>query len=287
MTPENERKLAAVAEAFCRAKGITFSGLAGHGEFKATYRVIAPNGDSVALKVYLPGAVTERARREIEALALLSATRHRSLPSFLAIETFIYGGQEFVLSAEEFLDGGSLSDFIRANGLLSRDQVVAMGRQLSSAIEVVERAQLVHRDVKPDNIVLRGDGTPVLVDFGLVRNLAQHSLTQTWLARGPGTPLFSAPEQLNNDKHLIDWRTDQFSLAVSLAFCGFGNHPYATAGDAVDSLIARVATRKGPSAEFIAWATANNLAPLARMVDAWPVGRYRIPQDLQAALANL
>lgn len=283
MTPENEHLLAAVAVAFCRAQGLTFSRLAGHGEFKATYRVVAFNGDVVALKVYLPGAVSERTKREIDALATLSATGHPSLPRFLALDSFTHEGCKFILSLEEFLDGGSLTDYVRANGLISREQCIRLGRQLCSALVEMERARLVHRDVKPDNIVLRSDGTAVLIDFGLVRNLVQLSLTHTWMARGPGTPLFAAPEQLNNDKQLIDWRTDQFSLAVSLAFCGFGNHPYATGSDGVDTLIGRVATRKGSSQEFRDWAVSNHLTPLIRMVDAWPVGRYRIPGDLQAA----
>lgn len=287
MTPEDEKRLGAVAESFCRSKGLQFSGLAGHGAFKATYRVAVPNGDVVALKVYLPGAVTARAEREIAALATLSATEHPCLPRFLALETYAHEGSAYILSAEEFLDGGCLTELVRTQGLIGRDQLVALGRQLSSALAAVEQAQLVHRDVKPDNIVLRKDGTPVLVDFGLVRNLAQQSLTQTWLSRGPGTPLFAAPEQLNNDKHLIDWRTDQFCLAVTLAFCGYGNHPYAASGDGVDTVVGRVATRKGPSDEFKAWAAGNNLTPLTRMLDPWPVGRYRIPKDLQAAWTSL
>jgi len=287
MTPANEQMLAAVAQAFCHAKGFVFSGLAGQGEFKATYRVVVHGGLAIALKVYLPGAITERAQREIQALATLSATGHPSLPHFLAIETFRHMGNAFIISLEEFLEGGSLSDFIRVNGPLNRGRLVVVACQLSSALGELERAQLVHRDIKPDNIVLRADGTAVLVDFGLVRNLALFSLTQTWLTRGPCTPLFATPEQLNNDKHLIDWRTDQFSLAVSIAFCGFGNHPYALTGDTPDTLIARVATRKGPSSGFIQWATSNNLTPLIKMAEAWPVGRYRLPKDLQNAWVGL
>jgi hypothetical protein len=60
------------------------------------------------------------------------------------------------------------------------------------------------------------DPTPALVDFGLVRDLSETSLTASWLPRGPGTPLFASPEQLNNEKALIDWRSDQFSIGVIL-----------------------------------------------------------------------
>jgi len=86
---------------------------------------------------------------------------------------------------------------------------------------------LVHRDIKPANIMFKeGLETPVLVDFGIVRDLAATSLTQTWSPIGPGTPFFASPEQLNNEKHLIDWRSDQFSLGVTLYFARTARHPY-------------------------------------------------------------
>lgn len=287
MTPENVEQLTAVAETYCGAMGNSFSGLAGHGAFKATYRVIAKAGEIMALKIYLPGAVTERAGRELRALARLSETNHPSLPKFLAIESFTHQGNQYLLSTEEFLDGGSLTDYVTQNGLLSRKKLITIGRQLSSALSEVEAADLVHRDVKPDNIVLKAGGTAVLIDFGLVRNLAQQSLTQTWLAQGPGTPLYASPEQLNNDKQLIDWRTDQFGLAVALAMCSYGRHPYAASAGSPDSAVARVAERSGVSMEFVRWAKDHNLDPLIKMLDPWPVGRYRIPKDLEAAFSSL
>ncbi len=287
MTPENERQLSAVAEAYCGVAGHSFSGLAGHGAFKATYRVVPKSGEAIALKVYLPGAVNERTERELQALQTLSATDHPSLPKFIAFETFNFEGDTYLVSVEEFLEGGSLTDHVKQHGPLPRGAIVAVGRQLSSALSKVEAADLVHRDVKPDNIVMRNGGTAVLVDFGLVRNLSMASLTQTWLAQGPGTPLYASPEQLNNDKLLIDWRTDQFGLAVSLAMCGYGRHPYAVGTDKPEMAVGRVAARAGVAAEFVRWAQDHKLDPLIKMLDPWPVGRYRIPEDLEAAFSSL
>jgi len=287
MTPENEKMLAAAAQAFCDDKGLRFVELAGHGAFKATYRVVDSAGKTIALKVYLPGSVNERTSREIDALVALSKTGHQSLPCFLAVIAFHHAGVDFLFSAEEFLEGGSLTEFVRTQGLLDRNRLIRLALEVSSALIEVAGAHLVHRDVKPDNIVLRVDGTAVLVDFGLVRNLAQLSLTQSWLAQGPGTPLFASPEQLNNDKHIIDWRTDQFSLGVSLAFCGFGNHPYAHPGDTPDQIVARVGSRAPVHPGFVQWATSSGLTPLVKMVESWPAARYRTSSSLQVAWTSL
>jgi len=72
-----------------------------------------------------------------------------------------------------------------------------------------------------------GSDNPVLVDFGLVRALDDSSITQSWLMMGPGTPYFASPEQLNNDKYLISWLSDQFSLALTTAFALTSRHPFA------------------------------------------------------------
>lgn len=285
MTPGEQMTLTAVAQAFCSARGLSFSRAAGHGAFKATFRVLHPDGRILALKVYLPGAVTQRAYREIEALTELSKTAHPSLPSFLALVGHDHGGTSYVISAEEFLGGGSLGERLARDGLCDRQEVVDLAVQVASALAEVAGAGLVHRDIKPDNLVFRDDGTIVLVDFGLVRNLALHSLTQTWLAQGPGTPLYAAAEQLNNDKHLIDWRTDQFSLGVSLAFAAYGHHPYEHPGDNADVVVGRVAAREQPAPDFLGWTTSVGLAPLVQMVQPWTASRYRRPADLIAAWA--
>lgn len=285
MSPDQVDTLATVATAFCTARGLKYRGPAGSGAFKATFCADAASGEAVAVKVYLPGAVSERAVREVEAMAQLSRTGHSSLPRFLDLLGFEQHGVTFVVSIEEFLDGGNLSARVNG-GPLDRDALVRLARQMSSALSVVAGAGLVHRDIKPDNIMFRGDGTAVLVDFGLVRNLGLTSLTQTWLAQGPGTPYFAAPEQLNNEKALIDRRTDQFALGTTLAIAGFGAHPYQRAGDPPDAVVGRVARRETAADAFITWARDNNLAAITRMVEPWPVARYRTPSELERVWAS-
>jgi len=280
--PEHEQALAQVAQAFCKARGLTFVCSAGDGAFKATYRVHGAKGQPLAVKVYLQGATTERAAREVGAMLELSKIGHKSLPAFLDLASFQHAGVTFVLSIEEFLDGGNLTEAL-SKGHLSLKEVVVLGSQIAEALAVVEQQDLVHRDIKPDNIMFRLDGTAVLVDFGLVRNLAMQSLTQSWLPHGPGTPFYAAPEQLNNEKDLIDWRTDQFALGVTLALAAYGQHPYQHSGDGPEQVVARVAARQRPPADLVRRAQADGLAPIAKMIEPWPVGRFRWPKDLIAA----
>jgi serine/threonine protein kinase len=142
---------------------------------------------------------------------------HPNIGRLSAIAGFYHDGIEYLLSAEEFLSGGTLTARLR-RGLLRMDELRRFGTQLVSAVAHIASHDLVHRDIKPDNILFRIDDiTPVIIDFGLVRDLVGTSLTQTWLMRGPGTPLFAPAEQLRNEQTLIDWRSDQFSLGVVIA----------------------------------------------------------------------
>ncbi len=129
---------------------------------------------------------------------------HPNIGRLSAIAEFYHEGAQYLLSGEEFLPGGTLTSRLRRD-LLSGPETRDIGGQLVSAIAHIASHDLVHRDIKPDNILFRADGvTPVIVDFGLVRDLVRTSLTQTWLMRGPGTPFFAPSEQLRNEKALID-----------------------------------------------------------------------------------
>ena len=269
-----------VAKALCQAHGYTLQRAAGHGAFKQTFLVQQADGTEVALKIYPPDAFDERSERETEAMLRCS---HPNIAKLAEIATFDFGGQTHKYTLEEFISGGTLTERLRTQGLMSAADVKALAVPLIAAIANIASNGLVHRDLKPDNIMLRADGSPVIVDFGLVRTLNRASLTPTWQPTGPGTPWFAAPEQLNNEKSLIDWRTDQFSLGVVLAHCLLERHPYAMVGDTPGQTVGRVGLRSGPDVDFIAAVRATGLDPLIRLVAPWPVGRFRTPADLAQA----
>ncbi len=276
--------LRAVATAVCAATGLTLCGNVGAGAFKATFHVTATNGLSKALKIYNRNNRGARVEREVEAMARCN---HPNIARFEALATLEHDGSEYLYSLEEFIAGEALEARL-ASGLLARPDGIRMGIALVDAVSHIAGHDLVHRDLKPANIILRAkDGSPVIVDFGLVRNLDASSLTETWMPHGPGTPLFAPPEQLNNEKEIIDWRADQFALGVVIAMSLIGRHPYHDDTEQPIHVVERVAARGALPEWFRTWATEQSLAPLIRMVQPWPVQRYRLPADLSAAWRGL
>lgn len=271
--------LARAAEGICAKLGLSFVGKVGEGAFKETYEVRSDAG-ARALKVYKPAGINDRIEREV---AAMKRCNHPNVVKLELLAVGDFDGVSYVYSLEEFLDGGSLDDRM-ADGPLAAAEVAGIAVQLADAVEHIAGHGLVHRDLKPANIMFRSsDGAPVVVDFGLVRDLDASSLTKTFLPRGPGTPYFAPPEQLNNEKHLIDWRADQFSLGVLLSVAGGCDHPYAEEDDQPVMVVERVASRTGPAQRFVDWANGAGIPAVVRMVAPWPVRRYRRPEDLASA----
>jgi serine/threonine protein kinase len=269
-----------VARAFCSENGHSFVAPVGAGAFKETFHIILATGEPQALKVYQPGFSPERTSRELAAMQRCS---HTNIGRLTSIALFFHDGIQHLLSVEEFLPGGTLTSRLQ-RGLLNRPELQGIGTQLVSAVAHIASHDLVHRDIKPDNILFRANGDqPVIVDFGLVRDLVDTSLTQSWLMRGPGTPLFAAPEQLRNEKSMIDWRSDQFSLGVVLSLGAFGFHPYEDAGMSPAQVVERVAERNPSAPRFVQASTEFKMPFLMKMTAPWPVERFRTPGDLQIA----
>jgi serine/threonine protein kinase len=274
-----------LALSLARHKDWTEIAFVGGGAFKETYRVIMNNGTAAALKIVNPEKSSPaRSQREITAMIRCSSPRIAALFGYdIGLDD---EGNRFLYMLEEFLDGGTLTDRLQ-NGCLEPEGVRALGLGLAEALTHLYSLRLVHRDIKPDNIMFRaGDPQPVLVDFGLVRDLSESSLTRSWVLRGPGTPLFSAPEQLNNDKQLIDWRTDQFALGLVLGVALTGQHPFWSKSAKDDDIVERMAQRNSCGVWFAKRAAQAGLSCLPRMLEPWPVRRYAMPVKLILALAG-
>lgn len=273
-----------VARQICDTLGYTYLGYSNGGGFKRVYKADAGPAGIVAVKVMKSASASSRTPREIDAV---SRCRHPNIGRFLTIGSTRASGLVFEYFVEEFLDGGTLTERT-TTGPISVANIRIIGRELSSAIAHMSDLGFVHRDIKPDNIMFRsGSWSPVLVDFGLVRDLKAASLTRTWFPRGPGTPYFAAPEQLNNEKELIDWRTDQFALGATLCLTALGVHPFQHDpepfghSDTVD----RVAMRGVHRPDLPTMLSTNALSPILTMTMPWPVQRFRLPTDLATAWA--
>ncbi|MEO5817385.1 MAG: serine/threonine-protein kinase [Gemmatimonadaceae bacterium] len=125
----------------------------------------------------------------------------------------------------EFIEGTSLKDLIRARGRLPAQVMLPIAKQLCRALEVAHEAGVIHRDIKPQNMVVERDGTLKVMDFGIAR-LATRAPTQGLTAAGMviGTPEYMSPEQLLGDE--LDVRADIYSAGVVLNECLTGRLPF-------------------------------------------------------------
>jgi serine/threonine protein kinase len=268
-------------QGICDADGFALEGLLGEGSFKCAY-LVRRNGEAFALKLMeANGELEERVVREVDAL---SRCADRAVAKIIEFREVLVGRRRCWLLLEEYI-GGETLDWHIQQSILAPPQLKGIGAELVRVLGRLCASRIVHRDIKPANVLFReGTYDPVLTDFGIARVLDAPSLTRDFLAQGPGTPLFAAPEQLNNDKHLIDWRTDQYGLALTLAFCLLGHHPYQASGEGVQEAITRVALRR-PLPEEVARRLHNfEFSFLLKCLEPWPISRYRRPEDLAEAV---
>jgi serine/threonine protein kinase len=281
MTTQQQFDLQRVAQSVCNTEGFTFVREIGGGTFKRVFLVGDAGGISYALKIVAES--TPRIPREEKAMQRCD---HPNIARLIRVGKHVFEDRCYDFFLEEYLSGGSLADRLRGQGQLDNRSMLTLGTSLIGALGQLDGLSIVHRDIKPENIMFRPDGiTPVLTDFGLVRDLAASSITPTWALSGPGTPYWSAPEQLNNDKPLQDWRTDQFSLGIVLYFARFGRHPYQHPGEQLfhPDTVTRIANRGLRSDDFFADVRAANLPCLVVMTEPWPIQRFRRPDDLASA----
>ncbi len=273
--------LDAVAALLCQQCGFEFRGLLGKGAFKSAYLAVY-NAQPFALKIAAVTGGADRLMREAKALQECS---HPSIAKLLQAFAYTYGDHQLWVVYEEYLAGGTFEAGL-AKYPITPDAVRRIGVRLAEVLEHLDEKRLVHRDIKPANIMFRGngDGSPVLTDFGIVRMLDQPTLTHAFMQMGPGTPAFASPEQLNNDKALIDWRTDQFDLSIVLAGCLLGHHPFLLPGKHLQDAIHAVAARQELPVGNARRLRELGFESLTRALRAWPIARFRKPVEFIDAL---
>lgn len=276
------RNLESVATQLCKQLDASLERVLGAGAHKHVF-LINQHGVNLALKV-APVSGALKARFERESVALRECN-HEAIARLVSVASYVDGGDEYWVTVEEFLPGGTLGDVL-THSRPTLAQARHIGVTLAGALVHLHNRDLVHRDIKPANILFRRDDDPVLTDFGIVRILNEPSLTHDFMAQGPGTPLYAAPEQLLNEKASIDWRTDQFGLALVLVECILGRHAFIADGQDHREAIMRVANRMPLPQQTINELGEANMSCLIKALSPWPVQRYRLPVEFVNALSR-
>ena len=124
----------------------------------------------------------------------------------------------------EYVPGHSLGELVEKYGKLAEAQAIQVLAQVCDGLHAAHKQGLIHRDVKPDNVLVTSDFTAKLTDLGLVRDVeSDDNLTRT--GKGLGTPHYMAPEQFRNAKH-VDVRSDVYSLGATLYMAVTGVVPF-------------------------------------------------------------
>ncbi len=207
----------------------------GVGGMGVVYRAIDKElGETIAIKTLKSDFVAqdptalERFRGEIRLARKIS---HRNVVRTHDIGES--GGVYYITM--EFVEGKSLKDLIRSRGRLPVSVVLTVGKQLARALEVAHEQGVIHRDIKPQNIVVEPNGVLKVMDFGIAR-LAERKDGVTQAGMIIGTPEYMAPEQLLGDD--LDGRADIYAAGVVLYECLTGRTPFTA--DSPITLISKV-----------------------------------------------
>ena len=205
--------------------------------YKGTYR-----GETEAIKVVciprdlngedLRDEIVGRVSREIEALRKIETPFIVRLGTFMP-QLFKIGDYEYLIYSEEFLDGKSLRAKLQQNHKPDITELKTLAVSMFEAIRILKVHDLIHRDIKPDNIIaLQDNARPfVILDLGIAFKLHGSALTRHPMYR-PGTLPYMAPEMFNpRFRGTLDYRSDLYSAGVTIYEYAAGKHPIAKRGE--------------------------------------------------------
>ena len=191
----------------------------GDGGMGRVYLATSPAGRAVAVKVIRPGLANEPGFRERFAREARAAMSVSGVYTASVVDSDTAG--ELPYLATEYVPSPSLNEVVQSTGPLGETTVRALGAGLAEALAAIHRAGLVHRDLKPHNVLLAQNG-PVVIDFGIARMDVETALTA--VGSTVGTPGYIAPEVLHGQAPSA--ASDVFSLGCVLVFAARGIGPY-------------------------------------------------------------
>jgi serine/threonine-protein kinase len=193
----------------------------GSGGMAVVYKALQPSLDRiVAIKELRPEYVHDRqiAARFAREATSLANLQHQNI---VHIYDYLYD-RESAHIVMEFVEGIDLFDLLAATERLPPEVAAIIALEIAEGLEYAHYRSIVHRDVKPSNVLISKNGEVKVMDFGIARDPGNSELTQVGIA--VGTPQYMAPEQIRGDK--VDFRTDIFALGICLYEMLAGDKPW-------------------------------------------------------------
>jgi tetratricopeptide (TPR) repeat protein len=242
-------------------------------------------GRSAAIKVlhgdrFSDPTARERFAREAEALGKVSH------PNVVEVYGYEFTGEGEPYLAMQLVAGESLQERLDRDGPLDSDDAVEVASTLCDAVAACHAAGVLHRDLKPDNVLVTRDAVLMLTDFGLARDVDPSQSRAAISVEGKflGTPGFWSPEQAAGELEKIGIQTDVYGLGATLFALLTGRPPH-EATSLIDALSA--ARRKKPAASMVNPAVPAWLDDVvARALATDPADRFATPLELAEALGN-
>jgi serine/threonine-protein kinase len=246
----------------------------GSGGMATVYRAVQqPLGRTIAVKALKPSIAVDsqfakRFEREAHFMATLQHENILHVHDFLKQE-----GSMFIVM--EYVKGIDLFDLLERRRKLPVDVAAIIALAVARALDYAQFRGIVHRDVKPANVMVSRQGEVKLMDFGIARDDTQNDLTET--GTGLGTPSYMSPEQILGDK--LDFRSDIFSLGIVLYQMVTGQKPFVE--DDSHTVMQKIRLDRYVSPRKLNHAVPRRLEHImARCMEKLPANRYASTQAL-------